>query len=338
MPVIAFAGNPIEVRATSDLSSSARMPRVVCVVTEKVDKIVDGVSQKVDGRSYTMCYSISSNDKHARFDISDTLYHLIELDESYSVSGKAVSKTSSSIKQYVVKLYDEQFFNGRMEHSEHEEIESGVYFVIAGRFGDLRRLDRSGANLSAMRLSRKPIGRKEHGCYGFLHHYSELVYDEGWNVVHHTEAISNDVDNVCALPFNGKMHHPIVFRNSYGELESCMAICREEESVGGDSSVFYSNADISYHGQRVGLHIHGDTDTTLKLTTGGVSHQWARWWSEEPLCAMRAWIWVTTDDAGFEGRFVPCVLRRDGGTVLNRSAGISSISFTAVLDWQNGLL
>lgn len=332
LPSIAFAANPIVVRATCNPNPNGTMPRVVCVVTEQ--KETDG--EYKNGRSFRLTYPVSSGNLVATFNIGDTLLRLAEYGESYQVVGKTVSKTTPSVHSYKVEVFDEYFLDGHIETGN--TVMSEVRSHLAGGFGDMTRLLRTSASLTPMTLSRKPKTEKEHICRGFRNHYSTLFSRDGrWQVGTHTEEAQTTNDDLCVLDYNPMMHHPIVFRNSFGELESCLAICREEESVSSEQSRYVVFAGNDYNGRRTQLNVSSPTDTTIKLSTGGVSPQWARWWAEEPLSSLRAWIWMP--DADIAGRYVPCVLSRDGSSVvLNRKNGASEITFTATLDWRGGLL
>lgn len=93
-----------------------------------------------------------------------------------------------------------------------------------------------------------------------------------------------------------------------------------------------------YDGQRTQLIESFSDETQITLTTSTITPLWAQWWTFEPLRSRRAWLWVPTDLTTPSGTWVPCILKAETTTLLDRNNGATEITFTAVLDWQGGLL
>lgn len=81
-----------------------------------------------------------------------------------------------------------------------------------------------------------------------------------------------------------------------------------------------------YDGQRTQLIESFSDERQITLSTSTVTPMWAQWWTFEPLRSRRAWLWV------------PCILKAETTTLLDRKTGATEITFTAVLDRQGGLL
>lgn len=332
LPSLAMAGSPIVVTATSSLgtSASARMAHVVCVV-----------SNSIGTRSEKIIYSID-NTGTARFNIGPTLMGMILHDETFALSKTdGVEKKSDSKFAYKVTLYDECHIDGtKLTGTTPNGIVSNevstIHYALAGEFSDYIRTGRNAA-ISNMTLSRKPTDSElEHVVKDMPFHYS-TVY--GGEIKHHVVFPTATTNNYCCWSFNPKKMKPIIFRNSFGELESCMAWCREKIEVSDSAETFSVQNDMAFSSHRTQVNYNTPSETSVSLSTGALSPKWMMWWAEEPLRSRRAWIWISTDDGGYTGEWVPCVFKRDGSSVvLDRNSGASDISFKAVLDYQGGLL
>ena len=303
------------------------MPRVVCEVTcgNRMEPLSCTVSNKI-----------------ARFNLSDTLTGFVNNQEQFVIGSDGVpTKLSDYVIEYSYELFD-VFYNDNGEQKENiGEVKN--LFAKAGSSSDYRRLGH-GAALPFLSLKQNFFG-EEHILKGFPYLISEDASEEEDGVMTYGVARYNTIEGqpndkkrlVCAIDYNPMMHHPIIFRNSFGELESCLAWCRQKIDVKVQQEV-YVTSRAAYDGQRTQIvSAYGD-EMQIALTTGGVTPMWAQWWTIEPLRSRRAWIWMPTDLTTAAGTWVPCVLKADNNTILDRSKGASEINFTAVLDWQGGLL
>lgn len=324
-------GDPVILSVTSlHTGSGIRMPRVVCEVT-------------CGNRMEPLSCTVSNQNAIARFNLSDTLTGFVNNQEQFVIGSDGVpTKLSDYVIEYSYELFD-VFYDDNGEQTKKIG-EAKNLFAKAGSSSDYRRLGH-GAALPFLSLKQNFFG-VEHILKGFPYLISEdasEMDDAGvmkYGVAHYKSITGLPSDKkrlVCAIDYNPMMHHPIIFRNSFGELESALACCREKIDVPQQKDVYVTSRAI-YDGQRTQFVSSHDDEMKISLTTGDVTPMWAQWWAFEPLRSLRAWIWMSTDFTTAAGCWVPCILSADNNTILDRSKGASEINFTAVLDWQGGLM
>lgn len=297
-----------------------RMPRVVCAVT-------------CNNKTEKLSCTVSAKNKTSQFNLSDTLNGILSHSESYVEGSDGAPMIAHDYgHKFSCDFYHVYYTDAGEKTDGPKECESDI--VVPGRHSDFRIL-KHGGSLDFLSLKQNMFG-DEHVLNGFPYlisrrkgesdvfryrDYGQLLYER----------------NLCVIDYNPMMHHPIIFRNSFGELESALACCREKIDVPVQQDVYVTSRAI-YDGHRTQFVSSHDDETKISLTTGAVTPMWAQWWTFEPLRSRRAWIWMPTDLTTAAGCWVPCILRADNNTILDRSKGASEINFTAVLDWQGGLL
>lgn len=329
---LVMCGDPVMLIVTSLHAgiTGNRMPRVICEVT---------CGRRMETLSCTV-----PNEKNAiaRFNLSDTLTGFVNNQEQFVVGSDGVpTKLSDYVVEYSYEVFD-VYYDNNGEQKEKIGAEKNL-FVKAGTSSDYRRLGH-GTTLTFLSLKQNSFG-EEHILKGFPYLISEDAseYDGGvmrYGVARYRTIEGQPAGNkrlVCAIDYNPMMHHPIIFRNSLGELETCLAWCRQKIDVKVQQEV-YVTSRAAYDGQRTQIVSAYDDEMQIALTSGYVTPMWAQWWTLEPLRSRRAWIWMPTDLTTAAGMWVPCVLKQDNNTILDRSKGASEINFTAVMDWQGGLM
>lgn len=331
-----YSEDPIIVKEKSNVANTKgiRMPRVVCVVTcgDKTEKLSCTVSADTD---------TDKTRSTARFNLSDTLNGILMQRESYGKHDDGAPMLPAGFygMMFSYHFLDVYYNDGEQTGEPFGKVDNE--FLVPGRSSDYRRLGH-GPALPFLSLKQNFFG-EEHVLRGFPYLISqekERVKDEDPYDVRRFRTIDSlpkGSRNLCVIDYNPMMHHPIIFRNSFGELETCLAWCRQKINVKVQQEV-YVTSRAAYDGQRTQIvSAYGD-EMQIALTSGYVTPMWAQWWTFEPLRSRRAWIWMPTDLTTAAGTWVPCILKQDNNTILDRSKGASEINFTAVLDWQGGLL
>ena len=327
-----YSEDPIIVPAKSNVANTngIRMPRVVCVVTcgDKTERLSCTVSADTE---------TDKTRSTARFNLSDTLNGILMQRESYDKNADGAPMLPAGFYGMTFSYYflDVYYNDGEKTGDPFGKVE-GEY-VVPGRSSDYRRLGH-GATLPFLSLKQNSFG-EEHVLRGFPYLISAEKADEEDQLIRYRtiDLLPRGSRNLCVIDYNPMMHHPIIFRNSFGELETCLAWCRQKIDVKVQQEV-YVTSRAAYDGQRTQLVSAYDDEMQIALTSGHVTPMWAQWWTFEPLRSRRAWIWMPTDLTTAAGTWVPCILKQDNNTILDRSKGASEINFTAVLDWQGGLL
>lgn len=328
---LVICGDPVILQVASNAAGidGYRMPRVICEVT-------------CGGRTESLSCTVSRSNKIARFNLSDTLTGFMNAQEQFATG---VDGVPVKLSEYVIE-YSYELFNAYYTDSGEQKVRIGGeenLYARAGSSSDYR-MTNHGAALSYLSLKQNSFGR-EHVLEGFPYLISEDATQEEDGVMKYGVARYKTIDGqpsdkkrlVCAVNYNPMMHHPIIFRNSFGELETCLAWCRQKIEMKHSQDV-YITSRAAYDGQRTQLVDSYDDEMQIALTSNYVTPMWAQWWTYEPLRSRRAWIWMPTDLTTRSGCWVPCILKQDNNTILDRSAGASEINFTAVLDWQGGLM
>ena len=329
-----YSEDPIMVHEKSNVANitGIRMPRVLCVVTcdEKTEKLSCTVSADT---------ATDKTRSTANFNLSDTLNGILSNKENYIDDEDGAPKIGGNNYFYGMKFsyyfLDVYYNDGEKTGDPFGKVENE--FVVPGRRSDYRRLG-NGTALPFISLKQNFFG-EEHVLRGFPYLISKEKADTDTDVIRYRaiDQLPRGSRNLCVIDYNPMMHHPIIFRNSFGELESALACCREKIDVPMQQEVYVTSRAI-YDGHRTQFVSSHDDDTKISLTTGDVTPMWAQWWTFEPLRSRRAWIWMSTDLTTAAGCWVPCILKADNNTILDRSKGASEINFIAVLDWQGGLM
>lgn len=315
----------VEYTSTLADDKGVRMPRVVCEVT-------------CNSKTEKLSCTVSANNTTARFNLADTLNVILLQRESYNVAsdGEPSIPAGHYGLTFGYKFYD-VYYSDAGEQTVGPYNEKTGEYVVPGKRSDYRRLGH-GTALPFLSLKQNFFG-EEHVLRGFPYLISKEKADTDTDVIRYRSIadLPRGSRNLCVIDYNPMMHHPIIFRNSFGELESCLAWCRQKIDVKVQQEV-YVTSRAAYDGQRTQMVDAYDDEMQIALTSGCVTPMWAQWWTFEPLRSRRAWIWMPTDLTMADGCWVPCVLKQDNNTILDRSKGASEINFTAVLDWQGGLL
>lgn len=317
-------GDPIILNVTSSKAGmqNVRMPRVVVEVTcgDQMEPLSRPVENVINAQ--------------ATFNLSDTLSGAVLASETYAIGADGIpTKSSDYAISWSCDFYDVYVFDGEEKKDKINVSSPYGGMVTAGKSSDYRFLKKSGA-LSFLSLKQNTFG-EEHILKDFP--YLISVDNGNGTVASYTSPDQATGRDFCEIDYNPMMHHPIIFRNSFGELESCLAWCRQKIDVKVQQDIYITSRAV-YDGQRTQIvDAYGD-EMQIALTSGAVTPMWAQWWAYEPLRSRRAWIWMPTDLTTAAGVWVPCALKADNNTILDRSKGASAVNFTAVLDWQGGLL
>lgn len=343
-----YSGNPINVTYTSNKANvdGVTMVRVVCVVSRMEgssfvgdEKLVCTVSKKTENNPTANV---------ARFNLSETIDGMMSRLEEFGTdeTDNAPKRIDNTYGVIFIYYFYEVWYQGGEQNNKpktqdeiHDRTKSLT--VYSGKLSDYRINCKDVDALTFVSMKQSSFG-EEYALKGFPYLIS---YGDRGNVerFRSLEEIRNSYyeltvpGNIMLIDYNPLLHRPIIFRNSFGELESCVAICRESIDVKVSQDVYVTSRQI-YDGQRTQLVGSYDDKMQVKLSSGPVSPMWAQWWAYEPLRSRRAWIFMPIPFGSTSGKWVPCSITAESNTILDRSNATAGVSFVATLDWQGGLL
>lgn len=328
-PQIAFAGDPIVVKAKTTLSGKTFL-RI---------KITVNATAFSDSEEfpYSESYSFEvGSDGIATFNIGATIHTALSRKMAFDVTAEGNINQTVYAARYTI-TYKELYLDG-MTEIEEEGSTSEQYNAIPGHLTEFERLMSSSEDTTEILgkgriLSRKPEGdivpigfdlyipavniladtisysvsqgeeRKEYSEYT----RGTMVPDSLRITTSSLEEKEMVIDTEFetgkkryAVKSNPFMRH-FIFLNGFGLMESVVAYTREALQYEIQSELYTLPADISYRATTRTDSYAQTPSGTFSMSSGFVNREWAEWWLTEFVVTHRAWMYDN-------GKYIPVTI------------------------------
>lgn len=350
-PQIAFAGDPIVVKAKTTLSGKTFL-RIKITVNATA---FAGSEEFPYSESYS--FEVGA-DGIAVFNIGETIKTTLSRKMTFDVNGTQTLSQMIYAARYTI-TYKESYLDGMVEIEEGETT-SEQYNAIPGRLTEFERLTTSNVDTTEILgegriLSRKPEGdivplgwilcipavstrsdtitysvvqgeeSKEYSDYTrgalvpdslvistFLLKEGELTVNTGFETGKKRYAVKT----------NPLMRH-FIFLNGFGLMESVVAFTRDSLEYDIQSELYTLPADISYRATTRTASYAQTPSGTFSMSSGFVNREWAEWWLTEFVVTRKAWMYDN-------GTYIPvAIIPEETNKLYDRAKpGLISVNFS----------
>lgn len=350
-PQIAFAGDPIVVKAKTTLSGKTFLR-----IKITVNATAFAASEEFP---YSESYSFEvGSDGVAIFNIGETIKTALSRKMTFDVTGKDSIMQSTYAARYTI-TYKESYLDGMVEIEEGETT-SEQYNAIPGRLTEFERLTAASEDTTEILGEGRILSRKPEGdivpiglplCIPAVSIQSDTIsysvtqgeeskdyseYTRGAMVpdsLHISTSSLKEGELVVSTAFEaGKKRYAVnpgplmrhfIFLNGFGLMESVAAYTREALEYDIQSELYTLPADISYRATTRTASYAQDPSGIFSMSSGFVNREWAEWWLSEFVVTRKAWMYEN-------GRYIPVtVIPEETNELYDRSKpGLLSVNFS----------